>query len=109
MIRVVDENGELAVSSAKLERCGGTNWEEEYLQPTVAPLTTEVVHFVCGGEPLRGAVKLAQAGAEIWGASGGEGVLVGERLWSVTVEEATRWSEEVAAGDLDVVVMRTKP
>ena len=112
MLRVVDENGELVLASATIGFYGGGvdgNWEEEYLLPTVAPLTAEVVHHVCGGEPLRGAVKLAHQDAEVWLPSGAEGVLAGESLWSITVEEAIRWSEDFGDGDIDIVVMRTKP
>jgi hypothetical protein len=112
MLRVVDENGALVLASTTIGFYGGGvegNWEEEYLQPTVAPLTSEVVRYVCGGEPLRGAVKLADQDAEVWLPSGAEGVLAGGSLWSITVERATRWSEDAGDGDLEVVVMRTKP
>ncbi len=112
MLRVVDEKGALVLASTTIGFYGGGvegNWEEEYLQPTVAPLTAEVVRYVCGGEPLRGAVKLADQDAEVWLPSGAEGVLAGGSLWSITVERATRWSEDTGDGDLEVVVMRTKP
>ena len=109
-VRVIDETG-VVVAAVEIDNYGGQvdkPWMDNYLSSTVAPLTGEAALTVCGGEPSRGALKVAQLDAEVWVPSGGDDVLVGDRQWSVTVEAATHGTDG-HGGDIDVVVMRIKP
>ncbi|MCA9660601.1 MAG: hypothetical protein KC486_19830 [Myxococcales bacterium] len=110
-VRLLDTEGLLILAAIYADRYGATvgdpEWDDAYLSD-LPPLTGSIENYVCGGEPLRGVVHLNDGDAAISVPSGSDAVLIGERRWLISVEDATRWSEDVDDGRLDLAIVRGK-
>lgn len=110
-VRLFDAEGALLIAAIYADRYGQTvgdpEWDEALLVD-LAPLTGSIDNYVCGGEPLRGVVHLHDGDATTAVPSGADGVLIGERRWLISVEDATRWSDVADDGRLDLAIMRVK-